>query len=114
MSSARDHLMNKYNLSMIHKSHTQIQALKEARCTPPTVTCANYNPFVVKTSNIERNELKTDSTGNESNTSLQNQYIRSSSQYTNHNIYHASPISTRSNESKPIASSKKYCNLCDA
>ena len=101
MKSSRDHLLDKYNLSMINKSAKQINELKSVNCDGSQAsTC--YNPFV-RTTNSYGRKLGLCMTPELNHQRLKNQYIKSSSQYTNHNIVHGN---------KQAPESKKYCDLC--
>lgn len=102
VKSARDRLLDKHNLSMVHKSETDIKLLKcEARTLEVQPSDKCQNPFIKSQSLYGRNSAmcKTNEMLREK---LHNQNVKSSSQYMNHYINH----SKKTNEQ-----SKKYCFL---
>ena len=83
VKSARERLLDKYNLSMMSKSANEINALKcDAKTSSPSIC---LNPFVKSTVPYSRKRSMC-FTQQMNLQKMKNQYIRSSSQYVNHNI----------------------------
>lgn len=102
VKSAREHLLDKYNLSLAQKSITDINALKcEAKTLNEQSSNSCLNPFLRQSSKMGKKKSLCFSKGMNQD-KITNQYIKSSSQYMNHNINHSN---------KEISKSKKYCNL---
>ncbi len=83
VKSAREHLLDKYNLSMMSKSETAINELKCDALSETPSLC--LNPFVKSSAPYSRKRSMC-FTQQMNNQKLKNQNIKSSSQYVNHNI----------------------------
>ena len=83
VKSAREHLLNKYNLSLMGKTSNEIDALKcDAKSNSPSIC---LNPYVKSTVPYSRKRSMC-FTQQMNLQKMKSQYISSSSQYINHNI----------------------------
>jgi hypothetical protein len=100
VKSAREHLLDKYNLSMTSKNAIDINELKcDAKRTSPE-KC--FNPFVK--SNVPYSRKRSMCFTQQMNLQkMKKQYIRSSSQYVNHNIKKCQLLECIENESSNSA-----------